>query len=152
MVIIRYSLLNFQPGKVNIINSSPCHFAPHCLNLPQFLGLFLLFLSIEKKMVTAAAAAAATCTSELQQQGERCLGLYSRGMEVNRASEVLASHRQAGQKGHSSLRIPSVVSYRPQFVSQSARRLLRKCSLSSGSLGFHPVLLISAVTQTTRGL
>lgn len=80
----------------------------------------------------------ATCTSELQQQPELCFGLYSGGMEVNRRREVLASHRLPGQRGHSSPRIPSVVFYRPQFVSQSAHRLLRKCSLSAGSLEVSP--------------
>lgn len=64
----------------------------------------------------------------------------------------LASHRLPGQRGHSSPRIPSVVSHRPQVVSQSALRLLRKCSLSAGSLRFPPTCLISAVTQTTLGL
>lgn len=47
---------------------------------------------------------------------------------------------------------PLLVSFRPQFVSRSAHRLLRKCSLSAGSLRSPPMCLISAVSQTPVGV
>lgn len=94
-----------------------------------------------------------TCTSRCSSgsRWELCLSLYSRGMEVNWAREVLASHRLTGQRGHSSLRIPSVVSCRPQFVSQYAHRLLRKCSLSAGSLRFPPYLWFQQLVKQRWG-
>lgn len=72
-------------------------------------------------------------------------------MEADRVREVLASQRLPGQRLHSSPQIPTDVPYIPQFVSQYALRLQRKCSLSEGSLRFHPQCLISEVTQTLQG-
>lgn len=117
---------NLQPGKISIINSSSSCFAAHSLS---FLSSFFhIFTSIEGEVLAVGA-----CTSEPQQQPK----LRPRFVEQSER-EAVASHRLAGQRGHSSPRIPPVVSYRPQFVSQSALRLLRKCSLSAGSLRFPP--------------
>lgn len=103
MVIICYGLPNFQPGKVSIINFPPSQFAPHSLNFPFFFDFFyaqVLKIGKKKKAVRAADQAA------VSESRARSLGLHSRGMEVSRAREALASHRLPGQKGLSSPRIP----------------------------------------------
>lgn len=113
-------------------------FAPRSLELPSVLTV--LILKFWRAHLSSSSRAA---LPRFVQQGDG-------GEQSER--EGLASHQLPGQRGHSSPRIPSVVSHRPQVVSQSALRLLRKCSLSAGSLRFPPTLLISAVTQTTLGL